>query len=132
MTATQTSPRLDTLRTMAEIARMAQWSTRRVRRHLLRLHQRNGETLLVRHGEREWMVTLANLRRVWPEFGKQVASNDDVREVLAEQTALRRDIKNVAVALRDFKAKSHAWFQRLEAVERKLAEGHGEPAKASE
>lgn len=109
--------RLDVPRTVSEVARLAEMDPQRMRRHLLRLHKQSEGQLLKRVG-RQWMVTLASLRTVWPEFGKQLASNDDIRDNAMEHAEFRQDMRAVLAAMRSFRATSNGWFKRIEALEK--------------
>ena len=60
-----------------ELARLVGWNTRRMRRLLDRLSE-NDPAICVRvNGHRR--VTIAALRKVWPDFAKHLPTTDDIQ-----------------------------------------------------
>ena len=110
---------------MADLAKMIGWPTQRMRRYIKRLNKVHGKPTLIRgDGRGPIMVTLFDMRTVWPEFGKRLASNDDLRDLHEEHVALKRDVRAVAAALREFREKSFLWFSRVDALEKRLGIAH--------
>lgn len=65
------APKLGRVLTISQVAKLAGWGYHRMLRHLLKLNEELGGTLLSNDGrgsEPRWTVTLENLRRVKPQW----------------------------------------------------------------
>lgn len=95
-------------RTPAELARQHKMNPRRLRTILQSLHRQHGN-ILSRVGHR-WFVSMPNLMKAWPGFGKSVPAEEDVEEIRELQDEAAREIRVLARQLADVR-------KRLETLE---------------
>ena len=99
--------RIDLPRRLCEVAKLAEVSTETMRRRLRALERTEGHPIMTRsagpNGQPVYWVTLADLRKAWPEFGKKYASANDVLDLKDVYRQLRRDLNLLAVSVREVK-----------------------------
>jgi hypothetical protein len=108
------TPRLDIPRDTKYIAKMWGLDTDTCRLRLRQLDKDLKGQLLVKVGQRYYVKSLATLRRHWPDFGKRVASEDDMDSVEERLGELTRELRAQATDLREVR-------RRLRALEEKAA-----------
>jgi Sec-independent protein translocase protein TatA len=91
-------PKLDAPRTIAEIARTAGWSLRRMKRHLLRVNEEvHGMLLVASQGSnRRWLVRVSVLRHAAPELFEYRDLEGEIRELRAHIAELEREQESSA------------------------------------
>lgn len=106
---------IDVPLTVREIAQMCDppMKTRGMRRRLLRWHRERDETLLVKI-EGLWHCTLANLRTVWPSFGKKFAEQEDIDDLSAKCDKTDATMKSCLIGLRNLRSQVNSQAREIQ------------------
>lgn len=94
--------RLDLPRDTKFIAKLAGWTTDECRARLRALDEEMRGTLLTKIGTR-YYVSLAHLRRHWPEFGSPIATPADIADIERQLAELQARERNNGAELRDLR-----------------------------
>ena len=91
-------PRLEAPKTIAEVARVAGWSLRRMKRHLLRVNEEVNGMLLIASGgsNRRWLVRVSVLRHAAPELFEFRDLESEVRDLRARIAELEGEQEKAA------------------------------------
>lgn len=104
-------PGMTTPLKVGEIAKLVGWPPRRVRRMLDRIETTEPGTITRIGLLRERHITLASLRRLWPDFAARLADPQDVECITADVGDLQELVGRQAGLLQSF-------AQRLTRLER--------------
>lgn len=98
-----------------ELAKLVGWNPKRMRRLIDRLAEQDPKILIRVNGAR--MVTLASLRKYWPDFAKHLASADDVNFIAREHEEQSTLLETIARRVGELRNAVTTLTERLRHVE---------------